>query len=133
MENRNDDEMEIDLLKLAKALWRRAWAIMLAAVIFGGAALTYTAIFVTPLYKAEALMYVNSSNIRRLLYIRRAERNDLCPVCEFHGSLQHYSHQPQPQRGGNAGQYDCADPAGENLRDCGGQFGAYCGLRGGAC
>lgn len=63
MENRNDDEMEIDLLKLAKALWRRAWAIMLAAVIFGGAALTYTAIFVTPLYKAEALMYVNSSNI----------------------------------------------------------------------
>ncbi|MGN1027939.1 MAG: YveK family protein [Faecousia sp.] len=63
MENRNDDEMEIDLLKLARALWRRAWAIMLAAVIFGGAALTYTAIFVTPLYKAEALMYVNSSNI----------------------------------------------------------------------
>lgn len=63
MENRNDDEMEIDLLKLAKALWRRAWAIMLAALIFGGAALTYTAIFVTPLYKAEALMYVNSSNI----------------------------------------------------------------------
>lgn len=63
MENRNDEEMEIDLLKLAKALWRRAWAIMLAAVIFGGAALTYTAIFVTPLYKAEALMYVNSSNI----------------------------------------------------------------------
>ena len=41
MENRNDDEMEIDLLKLARALWRRAWAIMLAAVIFGGAALTY--------------------------------------------------------------------------------------------
>ena len=63
MENRNDEEMEIDLLKLARALWRRAWAIMLAAVIFGGAALTYTAIFVTPLYKAEALMYVNSSNI----------------------------------------------------------------------
>ena len=63
MENRNDDEMEIDLLKLARALWRRAWAIMLAALIFGGAALAYTAIFVTPLYKAEALMYVNSSDI----------------------------------------------------------------------
>ena len=63
MENRNDEEMEIDLLKLARALWRRAWAIMLAAVIFGGAALAYTAIFVTPLYKAEALMYVNSSDI----------------------------------------------------------------------
>ena len=63
MENRNDEEMEIDLLKLAKALWRRAWAIILSAVVFGGAALVYTALFVTPLYKAEALMYVNSSNI----------------------------------------------------------------------
>lgn len=63
MENRNDEEMEIDLLKLARALWRRAWAIMLAAVVFGGAALAYTAIFVTPQYKAEALMYVNSSDI----------------------------------------------------------------------
>lgn len=63
MENRNGEEMEIDLLKLAMALWRKAWAILLAAVIFGGAALAYTAIFVTPLYKAEALMYVNSSDI----------------------------------------------------------------------
>lgn len=63
MERTNDEEMEIDLLKLAKALWHRAWAIVLAAAIFGGAALGYTALFVTPLYKAEALMYVNSSDI----------------------------------------------------------------------
>lgn len=63
MENRNDDEMEIDLFKLAKALWRKAWAIVLAAAIFGGAALAYTVFFITPLYKAEALMYVNSSDI----------------------------------------------------------------------
>lgn len=63
MENRNDDEMEIDLLKLARALWRKAWAIVLAAVVFGGAALVFTAFFVTPLYRAEALMYVNSSDI----------------------------------------------------------------------
>lgn len=62
MEKRNGED-EIDLLKLAKALWRRAWAIVLAAAVFGGAALAYTALFITPLYKAEALMYVNSSDI----------------------------------------------------------------------
>lgn len=63
MENRNDDELEIDLLKLLDALWKKAWAIALVTAIFGGAALGWTAVFVTPLYKAEALMYVNSSNI----------------------------------------------------------------------
>ena len=61
MENRTDDE--IDLLKLAAALWRKAWAIVLAVVLFAGAALGYTAFFITPLYKATALMYVNSSAI----------------------------------------------------------------------
>lgn len=61
--NNNEEELEIDLLKLVNALWRKAWAIVLAMAVFGGAALAYTLIFVTPLYKAQALMYVNSSNI----------------------------------------------------------------------
>ena len=61
MNNRTDDE--IDLLKLASALLRRAWAIVLAAVICAAGALGYTSLFVTPLYKSTALMYVNSSAI----------------------------------------------------------------------
>lgn len=63
MNMNNNEEMEIDLLRLLQALWRKAWAIILAAVIFGAGSLGFTAMFVTPLYKAEALMYVNSSNI----------------------------------------------------------------------
>lgn len=63
MNMNNNDEMEIDLLRLLQALWRKAWALILAAVIFGAGSLGFTAMFVTPLYKAEALMYVNSSNI----------------------------------------------------------------------
>lgn len=59
----NNDEMEIDLLRLLQTLWRKAWALVLAAVIFGAGSLAVTAMFVPPKYKAEALMYVNSSNI----------------------------------------------------------------------
>lgn len=59
--NNNNDEMEIDLLELLGALWKKAWAIVLATVIFAAAALAGTAFFVTPLYQAQALMYVNSS------------------------------------------------------------------------
>lgn len=59
----NDDEIEIDLLRLVRALWKKAWMIALAAAVFGTAVLAYTAFFVKPLYKAEVLMYVNSSDI----------------------------------------------------------------------
>ena len=63
MEKRNEEEFEIDLLKLLSALWHRAWVILLVTVLFGAAALAGTMYLVTPLYKAETLMYVNSSNI----------------------------------------------------------------------
>lgn len=62
MVNQND-EIEIDLLKLAKALWRRIWAIVLAAVIGAGAAFSYAAFSIVPLYRASALMYVNNSTV----------------------------------------------------------------------
>lgn len=61
-ETHDDDYVEIDLRRLARALWRRAWAIFLAMVLFGGAAFAYAYYMVTPLYRASALMYVNNSS-----------------------------------------------------------------------
>ncbi len=62
MNNRND-EIEIDLLKLFKALWKRALAIILVALIGASAALAYTALMVKPTYTATASFYVNNSSI----------------------------------------------------------------------
>lgn len=59
----NNKETEIDLLQLAGVLWHNMIAIILAAVIFGGATFGFTKVFVTPLYNSRAFMYVNSSNI----------------------------------------------------------------------
>ena len=53
---------EIDLSQLLRTLWRKAWAIVLAAVIGGGAAFSYATFLVTPLYEADAQMYVNNSS-----------------------------------------------------------------------
>ena len=58
-----DDVMVIDLVQLAKALWRRAWAIVFAMIICGGAAFSYAYFLVTPLYQASAMMYVNNSSV----------------------------------------------------------------------
>lgn len=57
----NNQEIEIDLLRLFRALWRKAWAIILVAVIFGSAFLVGSKLLIEPKYKAKALMYVNSS------------------------------------------------------------------------
>lgn len=59
----NEDEIEIDLLRLVRALWKKAWVIILTAALLGAMMLAYTMYFVKPLYQAEALMYVNSSDI----------------------------------------------------------------------
>lgn len=63
MENRNESELEIDVLKLLQSLWRKAWVILLVTILAGSAAFAGTAVFIRPKYRAEALMYVNSSNI----------------------------------------------------------------------
>ena len=52
----------IDLLELAKALWKNILAIALVAVIFGSAAFGYTAFLVEPCYQATASLYVNNSS-----------------------------------------------------------------------
>lgn len=58
-----NEEVEIDLMRLAKALWDKALVIVLVTVLFAGIALSGTILFITPTYEAEALMYVNSSNV----------------------------------------------------------------------
>lgn len=62
MKTKNNEFYELDLIQWLQALWRKVWAIILAAVIGGGAAFSVAAFLVTPLYEAEALMYVNNSS-----------------------------------------------------------------------
>ena len=62
MKTNTNEFYELDLIQWLKALWRKAWAIVLAAAIGGGAAFSVAAFMVTPLYETEALMYVNNSS-----------------------------------------------------------------------
>lgn len=59
----NNDEFEIDLLKLLRVWWSKALAILLAGVIAAAAAFAYTIFFITPTYSASTSVYVNNSSI----------------------------------------------------------------------
>lgn len=58
-----NNEEPIDLRKLLFAVIRRAWAVILAALIGAGAAFLGTTYFITPKYRASALFYVNGNTL----------------------------------------------------------------------
>lgn len=58
----NMEEDTIDLLELAKAIWKNILAIALVAVLVGSAAFGVTAFVIKPKYQATASLYVNNSS-----------------------------------------------------------------------
>lgn len=55
-------EMAMDLLQLARTMWKKIWLIGLAGLILGASAFGYTKLFMTPVYKAQTTLYVNNKN-----------------------------------------------------------------------
>lgn len=53
-------ERTVDLLRLGQVLWKRAWIIILVAVLVGAVALVGSKLFMTPLYKSNFTAYVNN-------------------------------------------------------------------------
>jgi len=58
----NNEEFEIDLLKLAGVLWKKVLVILLVALLGASIAFGYTFLFVTPTYKATVSLFVNNSS-----------------------------------------------------------------------
>ena len=54
---------EIDLLKLAKALWHRAFIILICAMMLGAGAFYWTYRKVYTTYRSTALLYVNNNSL----------------------------------------------------------------------
>lgn len=53
------DEIEIDLLKIIKALWKKLWLILFVGALFGGAMFAYKTFTYVPSYQTSAIMYAN--------------------------------------------------------------------------
>ena len=54
------EETEINLARIGRALLKKAWLILIVALIFGVVSYVYTAYFVTPVYRSGFTAYVNS-------------------------------------------------------------------------
>ena len=54
----NTDEMEIDLVELFYALWRKAWLLAIGLIAGVGIALASTLLLMTPQYEATSMIYI---------------------------------------------------------------------------
>ena len=61
--NKKEDVVEIDVIKLLKAVLRNIWAVILAAIICGTVSFAGSYFLIAPKYEASALLYVNNNNI----------------------------------------------------------------------
>lgn len=57
-----DGEMEIDLIKVVKAIWHKAWVVAGASLVGAVAALLITVFFITPQYQSSVMFYVNNNS-----------------------------------------------------------------------
>lgn len=69
-----EQNLEIDLREVFKVLVKRAWIIMLCAILVGAGVLAYTMNFVAPQYEASVTMYVNNNSSKDSSYV---SSNDL--------------------------------------------------------
>lgn len=60
--NQSGEYYTIDLLQIAKALWKHLWAIILAAVIGAGSGFSYAYFFIAPTYSSSVMLYVNNGS-----------------------------------------------------------------------
>lgn len=60
MEQNNTDAIEIDLLELGAVLMRRAWLILLVAVVAGASAFAFSRFVITPVYESQTQVYILS-------------------------------------------------------------------------
>lgn len=56
-----NEVIELDVRAVLKTLWKRAWIILLCAILSGALFLGYTAKFIQPKYQAQVTMYVNNN------------------------------------------------------------------------
>ncbi len=56
--NNNNNEIEIDLLRLVKAIWKKAWAVGIVTVLCGALAFCITVLLITPMYQSSVGFYI---------------------------------------------------------------------------
>ena len=59
--NENREVIEIDLKRVMRALWHRAWILLIVGILGAAMFFSYAWFLVTPMYSASTQLYVNNT------------------------------------------------------------------------
>lgn len=59
----NREVFSIDVLQIVKALWHRAWVIVLSGVLAAALGFAYSSFVLTPQYSSSIMLYVNNNSL----------------------------------------------------------------------
>lgn len=62
MDTTNQEYIEIDLMRLIKAIWKKAWVVALSGILCAAIAFVGASKLITPLYKSSTMFYVNNNS-----------------------------------------------------------------------
>lgn len=62
MENKKEEYYTIDLVRILKTMWHRAWLIMLAGLLFAACGFSVARFLIAPTYSSSVMLYVNNSS-----------------------------------------------------------------------
>lgn len=60
---KDQDVIEIDLLAIARAIWKKIWLVIAMVIIGTVIMFSYAKFLIVPLYESRAMMYVNNSSL----------------------------------------------------------------------
>ena len=63
MENKNKEYYTIDVLQILKALWHRAWLMLLCGILAAVVGFSIAAFAITPKYSSSVMLYVNNNSL----------------------------------------------------------------------
>lgn len=62
-QNNKNEYYTIDLMQIAKTLWKNIWVIVLSGILAAAVGFSISAFFITPTYSSSVMLYVNNSSI----------------------------------------------------------------------
>jgi len=60
--NKDNEYIQIDLMKIAQGLIKRFWIILISMILCGALMFSIATFYITPMYESSVLMYVNNSS-----------------------------------------------------------------------
>ncbi len=87
MTNNNEKEIEIDLLRLLRAVWSKAWLVAVVTILCGVVTMVGTLLFVTPQYESSVKFHIYNKDMESGTAINASDINMISQLAKTYTEI----------------------------------------------